>query len=582
MFTPKRSIGLLALIVVCASIFGGQTLLFPEIAHAQATVTNTTDVVQWFNTIVSVSVEFLSVVAWLSLSFLSFLLNPDVIEAVNQTAVRGGSPLLLEIWRLSRDIMNVLFAFMLVIAALYTVVTAKRDVIEEHIVKFILAVVLVNFSWFFPRVILDVANVLTATIFSLPSSVGAECLTLDDQGNQVPCKFARRIYFDFNGTNTDMPAACRSGAVTGGALSNPSSATFITPIPQVCLEIAPLPPEADTGLSMLHGLYMNHIRLMNVTKLIPAGPAAQVSQTRELLNFIMQLLFVALYLLGATLPLAAMVVVFAVRIPIIWLTTAFMPFMFLGFVLQEKINQLFDPMSIFKHFTKAAFLPTVVAIPLAVGYIMIGAATQIPCPDNPAFADLCSDQGVILDGITSLWDLLWSGMAIAIMWVGFFMVLKIDDVYMQIGEKFKSFGQTWGSFLLKSPLALPLPMGSDNVKMSPLQWAKALSRPEASFMPGGKLDLDFSSLKDRMGAPITATDKDRLRDVVDSIKPGSTTNTHIQNFIKSGGNIKDVKDFLRSERVTLDINTTRAFLREFDTSLKDADLDRLAPQIAEP
>ena len=126
---------------------------------------------------------FLYVILLVGLNMMQYLMSSDFFS--NGTMMGA----LNTIWILSRDIVNVIFALMLVGVAVYTIVTADAKFVKEKLVHFLMAVVLVNFSWFFPRVIIDVSNILTATVFSIPQLLpaGSQCRMIGPDGKQADC-----------------------------------------------------------------------------------------------------------------------------------------------------------------------------------------------------------------------------------------------------------------------------------------------------------------------------------------------------------------------------------------------------------
>lgn len=290
------------------------------------------------------------------------------------------------------------------------------------------------------------------------------------------------------------------------------------------------------------------MRIINIDKVtaIKKGPAdPSWSSMKELGKFLIQFFFVIFYLIAALLPLLAMTVAFIIRIPIIWLTTAFMPFMFIGFILGDKMGS-FNSMAIFKHFVKAAFLPTVVAIPLSVGFIMITAGIKASCKDVDVGA-LCDSAGMILPGISNLWTLLWSFLAIFVMWAGVFMALKIDEnVYGKVGGYFQNIGQNWGKFALKAPLALPiLPMGAGKNKsiMEVAGPAGAFARnPNIAIHNGA---FDFKNMRNRMmpgssgGRDISPTRRAALNDMTKATKELSTKMRVVATAMRSPAKTAD-------------------------------------------
>src|SRR3990167_3458282 len=103
--------------------------------------------------------------------------------------------------------MNIIFAIMLLAGAILTIVFGKQEVVKQHLVKFILAVILVNFSWFFPRVIFDIANVTTATIYGLPNLVNSKCKWIDKNGTPKNCVVVTDILFFEDATTGPCPTS---------------------------------------------------------------------------------------------------------------------------------------------------------------------------------------------------------------------------------------------------------------------------------------------------------------------------------------------------------------------------------------
>ena len=419
------------------------------------------------------------------IKFLSILIDPEIIFAINDV----GDGLLLKIWQTSRNIVNVIFAFMLVFAAIYTVVTAKKDLIMAKWHKFILAVILVNFSWFFPRIILDTANVLTATIYSINGGINEECKMYDLQGKQIDCVFLKDHYFFPDSLakkpNNNMDKRCIGNV-------DPNNQNVIKN-EFVCMIFDKLPTDTNTGMGILHGMYINHIRIIHAGRIVDV-PAS--NEFVEVIRFIIQFILVLVYFIAALFPIAAMTVVFFIRIPIIWFTVAFMPFMFIGFIMGDKMGE-FDTLRIFKHFVKAAFLPTVVAIPLTIGFIMISAGIQSPCPAVIAkkIPALCQGGGFqLFPGLSTTWIMLWNVLALVVIWLGFFFALKIDTIYERTGVWFRNAGQS----LAKLPLAMPIiPVGGGKFT-SAKRIGEVSQQPDLAFSYADKGESIGKVLRDTL------------------------------------------------------------------------------------
>jgi hypothetical protein len=479
------------------------------------------------------------------LQIVSGLIDPGLL--ISTTG--GGN--LIGIWRISRDITNVIFAFMLIFVALYAVINPDggMSMIKEKIGKFVLAVVLVNFSWFFPRVILDVANVLTATIYQIPPTIRVECETTDDDGVPTECKYIKRVWLDPKGAKA-------GGATVPDECFAASTPNFKVYGDIVCVEIGPWNDDFNTGHAMLQGLYINHVRVLSVAKVLKdPGPAdGSWAGIKELGRFFVHFVFSFIYLIAALIPIITMAVVFVIRLVMIWITVAFMPFMFVGFVMGDKMGEFNTMNIIFKKFVAAAFLPTAIAIPLVVGFIMINSVSGTCPAADPKFAFMCEDHGMIIPGVKTMWQLMWNFTAIMIMWIGFFSALKIDTIYASVGGMFKGIGENWFKFALKAPLALPIiPVGKGKQSVMETLGGSAtmaaIKDPNLLISPKGSIDFDDFKKQFGSGAKDARTDEtlrtnkelnDKLKDLTTAINnQGGADNATAEQ-------IRGLKDFFRN------------------------------------
>ncbi|MBI5155972.1 hypothetical protein HZA45_01715, partial [Candidatus Peregrinibacteria bacterium] len=353
------SAGALGLLLCFVHWTGGELV---PLAHAQAiNFPNGTE--QAIADIMGKIIIALNVLTWVLFVFLNFLLDPEFIFG-------GGNGSLLrilnEIWQLARDLMNVIFALILVGAAIYTIVTAKKEFLSEHGPKFVMAVVLVNFSWFLPFVVIDVANIGAATVYNIPSLLnnqpGAQCFYTrstppapaaalqcqnTNQANvmRCPCMGVTDVQF-FIDTAAQVTAYQNNG--------------YTCPLGQVlCYKQQRLDMNAVAPFSgVLNGLIVNHARLAQLAQVPQPAPAAGPNPTSRMIMFVIKEALVVLIHVAIAFPLLAMTIAFLIRIPVLWITMAFMPFYFLDFLMGgtfEEFTQGYGK-KIMTTFVKAAFL----------------------------------------------------------------------------------------------------------------------------------------------------------------------------------------------------------------------------------
>jgi len=486
----------------------------------------------------------LGVFHWLTMQvvhLLELLLNPKLF--IELSIGEDGENPLKKIWMYSRDIVNIVFAVLLVAGGVMTIITAKKDIIMQNIPRFILAVILVNFSWFFPRVVIDAANVLTTTIYSLPRTLGVECKSEDFNGEMKKCQIWDSVVF--NVTNT---AVFEMNGFE--CIDNMGAAT--------CYRKVDLEDNANSPQGIILGLIISHGKLFDLVRMrqrnnqvvVVGAPAPLGGQsTRELFNVMLNIIFALILTAALLFPLLAMLVAFIVRIPYLWITISLMPFMFIGFVLKGKMGE-FDTMKIWKKFVASAFLPAAVAVPMAIGFILINVTVELTSAGGTEVDGFMGDQNFKILAFKSFLDVLWYAMVIAVIWIGTFTAFKIDETYAKIGNTFKGLGEKWGKLGAMMPLRIPLIPVKDQAGVShmasPLafaqQWgpgaqleqmrSKARKEAQDIWGGGGTAGADLKPLLDKIA---DQTKRERITndfktqiDIVNNYKNDPTNNDKLK------------------------------------------------------
>ncbi len=481
--------------ILVAMGMAGIAWAFPETVHAAEGIRIPEGIDLSIAQVVSIMITILHLLTWIVFVFLNTLLDPRFIFDLSSSGQEGAlMDMLNEIWQLARDLMNIIFAFVLIGAAIYTIITTNKEFLSTHAPKFVMAVILVNFSWFFPRVIIDVANVATTAVYGIPSYLqqpGFECRVARNKPGPVvedckeegpnqyscPCQMIVDVQF-FLKTPADLVS-----------LKNQS---YQCPLGQIlCYKEEKLDVNAIEGYSaVLNGLIINYSRLGSLGEVPKAEPGGM--KLNDFIVFLVREVLVLIIHIALFFPLLAMLVAFVMRIPVLWVTIAFMPFIFLDYVGGDQLNMGEDiPKKIWKTFLKAAFLPAMVAVPLSVGFLLLNAGTGVQFQGGDLGIELR-----IWDGITNYYQLLWLGLSLGILWMGVFMVLKGDDVLSTGAQAIKSAGEGYGKFALKAPLALPIIPGMPGA--TPLSLSKGLNSNNlnaALYAPGG-LKAVIDNLKD--------------------------------------------------------------------------------------
>lgn len=157
----KLAVGLLPIMLVL--------FLLPEdIAWAQTPVASTNILNETFaklTSIFKIAMEFLATLLWPILLMIGGLLQNDILFS------GGMEDRMRMVWIEVRNLVNVLFVVALLGLALVNVLGVMEDKIKSLLPKMIVAIIAVNFTFLAAKVILDVANVLTVSIFSIPQSI---------------------------------------------------------------------------------------------------------------------------------------------------------------------------------------------------------------------------------------------------------------------------------------------------------------------------------------------------------------------------------------------------------------------------
>jgi|GEM_PF-1036622 len=409
-------------------------------------------------TIAHTTITILNVMMWVVFHFLRYVIDPVFIFGT----VGGGQPdsallnMLHEIWQISRDIVNIIFALLLIVGAIMTIVTAKSEEVKTYLPKFVLALVLVNFSWFIPRAIYDFSQVVTYTVYQLPSLV-----------NSAPCRVPAA-------NPSDPPTPCQ--AVVDVAFLDDTRKSAVTPKSNgwtcplgelVCIRMVNMDdavPAINAQSRIFNGLIVNFARLPQLmTATDPRKNSnyllgTSAARAAMIFAYIVKLMIVLLIHVALFFPMLAMLVAFFIRIPLLWITMAFMPFVAVGYVIgHDKIPHFNLEEMLWKTFIGVVFLPALVGVPLTIGFIMINAGiTSMPG------STIASIPGVpLFTGINSLWQLMWMFMALFVMWTGVFTVLKNQKIIEGFTEPIRQQGEALGQLAYKAPLSIPfIPTGT--------------------------------------------------------------------------------------------------------------------------
>jgi len=120
---------------------------------------------------------FLIYITGMLLSFAGWALNGSIQFFIigMGTHLSTGTPLgdsIVSSWGIIRDIINITFVFGMIYLAFMTIAKADTSKLKHGVVQIVIAALLINFSLFFAKAIIDFGNVAAVEVYSYMESVG--------------------------------------------------------------------------------------------------------------------------------------------------------------------------------------------------------------------------------------------------------------------------------------------------------------------------------------------------------------------------------------------------------------------------
>ncbi|MCK5471853.1 hypothetical protein KAI54_01555 [Candidatus Gracilibacteria bacterium] len=310
------------------------------------------------------------------------------------------------VWEVVRNFVNVGFILILLVIAVMVIFGGGGErglgLLKKVLPKFVLALILVNFTFFAARFVLTANDVLATAIFSLPRTVSGE------QMIRMPCdpKDPRSCIDQMRDT---MEKAAGGSAAASEKIAAVTEAIAAKDrwFPQTVKDLSL--GKKNIGLVLLSSMIdLEHI--VHIKGVDGDGADLAITAIGSLIvagavGIIFFMLFLA----------------FVVRMVVLWVAIAVSPLAALGIVLKELIPGLdmgksgFDPV---KVFISHAFMPTMVAIPLSIGMIMIFANNAVGFDTSTGWIETFSHKS------GDIHALLWWIASIIVIWFGTNKMIK--------------------------------------------------------------------------------------------------------------------------------------------------------------
>jgi len=361
--------------------------------------------------------KVLNYLLWPVLALIGSLMQNDLFFGGGM-AVR-----LQEIWINIRNVVNIFFVIILVGIALYNVLGIGEDsgsyAIKTILPKIIIGIIVINFSFLAAKVMLDAINVITTSIFAIPTQISEAASDGVKEGQigytETEASLCGGIpFFEYL---ADAPANIYCD---GDKLS-------------------------DNGKLYLAKYGMNNAAMLLAIKggkvqfydtLLKGTDAGTIS-----ISVFFSLLMYFIYAIS----FIALVVVLFARVVVLWLGIALSPIILLAMAVPDFKSKVGGLNELVDTIIKTAIAPIMIALSLTVGWIMLGAfqgvefiqglkmETRIPVQPLSDFQNIISAIGVV-----------------AIVWMGVFTAAG-GTVAKGVTDKLRGAAAATGTFLATAP-----------------------------------------------------------------------------------------------------------------------------------
>lgn len=432
----KKSLSSLLFAVVLYSV--------PHLVFAQST----SNVAQTAFDSFSLILQALQAVLWPILILMGGLLNNDLLFS------GGMSTVLLNIWSVIRDFVNILFVLGLLALAIVNIlgfIENEDFSMNKALPKIAVALIAVNFSFFACKIILDVVNVTTTAIYSIPLASDQLKKYQDNKTsiNYLSERFCNKI-MDIKGIEGTENMFCEKVESSTGSTPSTGAATGS--------KVEPLKYKLKSSAikffsnfnSRNAGLVMA-FDLMDISNI----ETVNLKEVKDIKTLTVQTIFAIIFLTIYVTAFIALFAVMLVRVVVLWISIATSPISFLGIPFKSFVgSKLGDNDPFFKLFMKHAFIPIQVSVVLTIGMIMISQLKQLS--PNLMLSTNPANLGAITAGGTSTLQDLIAGLATAaFIWIAAFMALKgtkADFIVDAIQGQVRRFGTN----LAKLPFYAPV------------------------------------------------------------------------------------------------------------------------------
>ncbi len=333
------------------------------------------------------------------------------------------------IWSQIRNLINLLFAVVLIGVAIYNVLGLSKDgnySLKTFLPSMVVTLVLVNFSFFGVRLALDAANVATTAVFALPNAVEQQ--------------------FSPERRQTIEEGLCNNEAIKD--IQDATNSTNAANLTEATTRICNGTIFSENGLAQFQSLDKNNMALVMAISFNRVADILEPSQLTisnpSLINLAINLLIVILLQIAYISGFFALFAVLVARVIAMWIVTIASPLLVLK-IGMSKANipgmSFLDSIDLEKMFVKHATAPIKIGLAMSVGYMMLDVFQSVGSPS--LYFPLGDDFSNVFSGVSSINELFVAAVAIAIVWKVSFDAA--DDTFASsITNKYRSWAQGLG------------------------------------------------------------------------------------------------------------------------------------------
>ncbi|MDZ4217109.1 MAG: hypothetical protein U1C97_02205 [Candidatus Gracilibacteria bacterium] len=362
-------------------------------------------------------VKIIAGVLWFVLYWMGDLMdNTFILEGDMGEKLRS-------VWVIVRNLVNIFFALALVIVAFMSVIgygdESGNYAMKKFIPKMALALIAVNFTFLGCRLVLDVNNVLTTAIFSIPQSVTtlADIGPTGTAGVKIFKKFKcldTQGSIDLETANTVALTKEAPGVIN--QLGGVCFATVRAANYNKTTDVINLDASAFNKKDFVWAMATQFQGLHNLNQATQlTSPNFSTLTVNALFSIIFAIIYATAYI--------AMFIILLARMVVLWITIMLSPLAAIAIVLPDLLP---DDLNITKKFLSHAFVPAKMAVPLAFGYILVSQMSVGINTGDPIFQQGAIDltEGGELARSITIPTLMYGAASIAVIWMGVFTASK--------------------------------------------------------------------------------------------------------------------------------------------------------------